>query len=112
MDDGSSDGSFALLGEYAKNNARIHVMKNEGVGIIDALQTAFSRATGEFITRMDADDVMPADKLETFHELAQKNPTSIVTGKVQYFSEGKISDAYLEYEIWLNNRIDANDHWR
>ena len=59
---------------------------------------------------MDADDIMPINKLEVFYQALQKHPDSIVTGKVSYFSSQKISNGYKKYEAWLNERIELKDH--
>jgi len=58
VDDHSTDGSLAILQAVAKRFSQIKVYSSEGQGIVPALQTAYRHATGEMITRMDADDVM------------------------------------------------------
>lgn len=114
MDDHSSDDSWSIISTFAEKDARISMVKNRGEGIIMALQTALDQSTGSFITRMDADDIMPTDKLEKMFKVLKSMENTVhtvVTGKVQYFSLAKISDGYLAYEQWLNERIDQNDHW-
>lgn len=58
VDDSSEDESYTIVANYAKNDARIKLFKNTQNGIISALKLAYSHAEGEFITRMDSDDVM------------------------------------------------------
>ena len=53
------------------NDPRISLVENDGKGIIDALCTGFAQANGEYITRMDADDVMPDFKLEQMLQTLQ-----------------------------------------
>ncbi len=94
------------------NDPRISLVENDGKGIIDALCTGFAQANGEYITRMDADDVMPDFKLEQMLQTLQNEKIHIVTGKVNYFSEtGVISSGYLSYENWLNERVNAQDFY-
>lgn len=108
VNDYSEDNTVTLIQNF--NDSRIQIVRNEGKGIVPALQTALSKATGDFITRMDADDVMPVNKLNTL--LANtKEGKYIVTGKVQYFSEKEVSEGYRKYEDWLNERVDKNDHY-
>ena len=64
VDDHSSDTSKNILIEYARKDQRINVLDNAGNGIIDALKTAFKYAKGIYLTRMDADDIIPDDRLE------------------------------------------------
>ncbi|MCR9173922.1 MAG: glycosyltransferase [bacterium] len=108
VDDYSSDETTTLIQGF--NDPRIRVKKNAGEGIIPALQTALNQATGDYITRMDADDRMPEDKLEVLLKHA-KQERCVVTGKVQYFSESEVSEGYRKYENWLNERIEQNDHY-
>lgn len=111
VNDFSTDNSFEMLSDYAKKDDRIKVFNNHRKGIVPALSLAFSKSSGEFITRMDADDRMTQKKLELLKS-ALDNDKSIATGKVKYFSDKPISEGYLGYENWLNARIDNDDHWK
>ena len=64
VNDHSTDDSKQILQHFAQNDARIKVLENKGSGIISALQTGYQLTTGNFIHRMDADDVMPIIKLK------------------------------------------------
>jgi glycosyltransferase involved in cell wall biosynthesis len=83
-------------------DSRIHVFRNKSKGIIDAIAFAFSYAKGTYITRMDADDVMPPTKLSDLLKMVQQSPKIIATGHVQYFSESIVTEGYLRYQNWLN----------
>lgn len=110
VNDHSSDHSFELASNF--RDKRISVLQNTGTGIIDALQLAFSKSAADHITRMDADDLMPPHKLATLYEVASKNENTVATGLVRYFGEEPISEGYLAYEKWLNNRATNEDHWQ
>jgi glycosyltransferase involved in cell wall biosynthesis len=104
VDDSSTDGSFKLVEEFAKKNSRIKLLKNTGSGIIDALQCAFNQSKGEFITRMDSDDIMRPNKLEVLtNALLAQGRKHIALGLVHYFSKEGIKNGYRSYEVWLNN---------
>jgi len=104
INDHSTDDSFEVLQAYQQKDPRIHIYQNEGKGIIPALQTAFKHSKGELISRMDADDRMPSNKLALLKEqLLQKGKGYLSTGLVKYFSEGTLGDGYIRYEEWLNN---------
>ncbi len=110
INDGSSDQSLQLLTAYALKDDRISIFQNTGNGIIPALQLALSHAKGAFITRIDADDIMPPDRLTMMHAQLVASPKRyIVTGLVKYFSNQPISEGYLKYEKWLNE-INKNSH--
>ncbi len=103
VDDHSKDNSREIVNAYALKNPGIKVFDNEGSGIIPALRTAYKRSEGNYITRMDSDDIMKPHKLSTLVSLLNKNGKgSLAVGKVQYFSERGISNGYKRYEDWLN----------
>ena len=103
VDDGSEDCTYEILKTYETTDQRIHVFKNEGDGIIDALCLAYSKSEGEMITRMDADDIMPSDKLKKMSVSLRKHGRgNIALGLVKYFCDGKIGEGYAKYEEWLN----------
>ena len=73
VNDNSTDNSKAVLTSFAQNDKRIKVIDNKGNGIIDALQLGYVFSNGNFITRMDSDDIMSPNKLET-----QKNKRFLI----------------------------------
>ena len=112
VDDHSTDSSFEILQKFSKKDSRIHVLPNQGSGIIQALRTAYAASKGEYIHRMDADDLMPEYKLRQLLHLLNKNGNgTVATGKVQYFAEGGVNDGYRKYESWLNSLCENNTHW-
>ncbi len=103
VDDNSDDNSLSILKSYANKNQRIRVYINPDKGIITALRLAYAQSFGGYITRMDSDDVMEADKLELLLEqLELKGEGYLAVGKVNYFSEDKLGEGYINYANWLN----------
>tara|TARA_R110002096_G_scaffold187405_1_gene366751 strand:- start:42980 stop:43987 length:1008 start_codon:yes stop_codon:yes gene_type:complete len=103
VDDHSSDGSYSIVDSFAENDARIKLFKNSGKGIIDALRLAFLKSSGDFITRMDSDDLMRPEKIETLvNNLIKHGKHHVAVGLVNYFSEEGIKSGYKSYEVWLN----------
>src|SRR5690554_4932847 len=112
VNDHSTDNSLQLLEKFAADEQRIKPIDNKGNGIIDALKTAYEYASGNYIHRMDADDIMVEDKLLELKSLLDKNGKGCVsTGMVKYFSEGKLNNGFLKYEKWLNSLCEQNSHW-
>lgn len=109
-DHSNQDESTAL--KNFLTDPRIRIFQNEGSGIVDALVTAEKQIRGEFLTRMDADDVMPHTKLELFLHALMTTSVQIVTGKVQYFSvDQPVSSGYRQYQDWLNARSEQQDFY-
>lgn len=104
IDDHSTDGSFTLVREYAKKDARIKTYSNSGLGIIQALRMAYTYCLGKFITRMDSDDLMTPHRITYMvKNLVAKGNGYLSVGQVRYFSANGISDGYARYEKWLND---------
>jgi glycosyltransferase involved in cell wall biosynthesis len=111
VNDGSTDGSETVLEEYAHEYDNINVVNSDGVGIVPALQMAYKLSKGGLIHRMDADDLMPANKLELMAEAMAAG--SVVTGKVSYFcDERDVGEGFQKYTAWLNALMEEGDFWR
>ena len=103
IDDNSTDSSFSIVEAFVQKDPRVTLTKNSGSGIIDALQLAFKQSSGEFITRMDSDDIMLPNKLEVMaNSLLTHGKQHVALGLVHYFSAEGIKDGYKSYETWLN----------
>ncbi len=110
IDDFSTDSSFQILQEFAKKDQRIKCYRNKEKGIIPALTLAYAQSKGSMITRMDADDKMHPEKLESLSALLGLNPKACVTAKVEYFSEEGLADGFLRYAKWLNEMVEEESH--
>lgn len=109
VNDYSTDQSETILRNYARKDKRIQVFQNQAKGIIPALRLAFVNSKGSYITRMDADDRMPPDKLSKMQALlTEQGSGNLVTGLVKYFSAVGIRDGYKRYEEWLNTILLEN----
>lgn len=63
VDDGSNDGSGAILEELAAGDRRMRVIARPREGITPALNVGIATARGAFIARMDSDDIARPDRL-------------------------------------------------
>ncbi|MEQ9064408.1 MAG: glycosyltransferase family 2 protein [Vicingaceae bacterium] len=103
VNDHSSDDSLGMLQKFGEQNKNVTVLDNKGSGIPDALITAYETSQGEFITRMDADDVMPEKKLVNLLSPLKNNTKKLISlGLVEYFSVDDMGDGYRKYADWLN----------
>lgn len=113
VNDHSTDETQEILEQHASEDPRILPLRNTHSGITPALSLAFKHCTGEFITRMDGDDIMPDNRLELMTEAIDALPEkTVVTGKVRYFGTEPVSEGYISYQNWLNERADQQDHWQ
>jgi len=103
VDDNSTDNSRNIVESFANKDKRIKLFSNNGDGIIDALRFAYKQSKGEYITRMDSDDIMHPEKLEVLlKKLTTYGRKHVALGLVKYFRSDGINEGYYKYEKWLN----------
>ena len=111
VNDQSDDGSYQQALSYADCHGNISVINSNGKGIIDALKCGYNFCGGDYIHRMDSDDIMPSDKLEKM--LEAMSPNCLVTGLVDYFSDDfDLGDGYKKYTTWINQSMKSGDLWK
>ncbi len=81
VDDGSTDRSLEIIEEYAKQDARIIVVKNErNLGISRAVKKGIPYCQGKYIARMDSDDICLPERFEIQFRHMEANPDLDVLG--------------------------------
>jgi len=64
VNDGSTDDSLTVINRYAKKDPRIRVVNKQNSGLADSLNYGIKYARGEWIARIDADDLSMPQRLE------------------------------------------------
>jgi len=64
VDDGSQDGSFGFCHSWAKEDSRVHLIRNPNPGLVSALNTGVRTSSNSLIARFDVDDIYSASRLE------------------------------------------------
>jgi glycosyltransferase involved in cell wall biosynthesis len=93
LNDGSTDKTAEVLEQYAKSDSRIKVVHNESnLGLIRTLNKGIILAQGEYIARMDADDIADLGRIEFELNYMKSNPKIdiISTGSYIISEEGEI----------------------
>lgn len=89
-DDGSSDNTYEIAELYKKQYPeKIVLLKNDkNLGLNYTLNRCLEAAKGEYIARMDGDDVSLPERLEKEKEFLDNNPNyAIVSCPMIYFDE-------------------------
>lgn len=63
VDDGSTDETFAIVGEIAAGYENLKLVRNPSAGKCSAFNFGVSLATGRFVTLFAGDDIMPQGSL-------------------------------------------------
>lgn len=74
VDDGSTDGSGAILDEYQLRDGRFVVIHKNNGGVSSARNAALDIARGEWILYCDADDALIPETLEYLHGQILERP--------------------------------------
>ncbi|MCY3864825.1 MAG: glycosyltransferase, partial [Chloroflexi bacterium] len=81
IDDGSVDGTAEIIGEYARLDARIRFLQlAENRGQSAALNRGMAEARGDYVAKMDSDDISLPRRLEIQVDFLQSHPGIAVVG--------------------------------
>lgn len=94
VNDGSSDKSIDIIKEYMTKDNRVVLIDRENKGLPYSLNEGISKAKGEYIARMDADDISLPDRFEKQMDYMQKNEIDICGCSIQLFNDAK------KFDIW------------
>ncbi|MEX0777515.1 MAG: glycosyltransferase [Phycisphaeraceae bacterium] len=80
IDDGSTDGSLAILEGLARRDQRVRLVSRENRGLVATLNEGISLARAPFIARMDADDICLPQRLARQWAFLQANAAVVCVG--------------------------------
>lgn len=91
-DDGSSDDTYAVVKEIKCTNQRIILIRNsKNRGLSYSLNRCLKHASGEYIARMDGDDICSPTRFEKEVNVLDKNPQiAIVSTGMEFFDSSGV----------------------
>jgi glycosyltransferase involved in cell wall biosynthesis len=99
VDDGSTDSTWAILQSY--DDQRVILLRNENnIGLTRSLNRGLAIARGEYIARMDADDISLPERFEKQVKALDENPRLGLVG----------SDVYYLYDATGHKRLVKLPH--
>lgn len=98
INDGSTDKSDEIIRSY--NDSRIVYLQNDGnKGLVYTLNYGISQAKGEFVARMDADDISEPSRFQKQLEALKNNPEVGICGTwAKIIGSGKVFKVECEDE--------------
>lgn len=89
VDDGSQDGSTEIAEAAAVEDPRVRVLRGSAEGISTALNAGVAVARGDWVARMDADDIAQPHRLARQLAAAEQRPEVVLWGSwVELFVDG------------------------
>ena len=88
VDDGSTDRTAEIADDICRSDQRVRVVTRSNGGLSAALNSGFAAATGEYLARLDADDLWHPTKLERQLEVGLAEPElAFIYSWVRYVDE-------------------------
>ena len=97
VDDGSIDDVVKTLRDYEKRDTRIRLFERPHHGIVPAANFGLRQCRGEFVARMDADDVATPSRFEKQVALLRQRPEVTVVGGAYELIDGAGRLLRVEY---------------
>jgi len=97
INDGSTDRSLEILQGYARRDHRIRLVSRPNTGYAVALNEGLGLARGEFVARIDADDLADPRRLELQVERMRREPELVALGSnaLAMDEDGRLLGDYL-----------------
>jgi glycosyltransferase involved in cell wall biosynthesis len=87
LNDGSKDGSLAIMKEYAKKDGRVQIMDKPNEGYGKTMNRGIDAASGKYVGIVESDDWIEADMYETLYKIARDNDVEVVKSRYVFFDD-------------------------
>jgi hypothetical protein len=89
VDDASTDRTPQILASAAEEDGRISVIRNaQNLGLTKSLNIGLRAATGEYVARIDADDIAAPPRLEIQADFLDSHPDHVLVGARERVVDG------------------------
>lgn len=115
VDDASTDETYSICEEYAKNDDRVRLYKNErNLGMMPNWNNALQYITGKYWAKLDSDDWWQEDFIEDCYNIMSKDETiGMVCGRYLCIDEHDAIIPNSEYHLPDEFKNTATDFiWR
>lgn len=118
IDDGSSDGTWRVMQEYAARDSRMEAYRQENQGVAATRNNLLDKVKGEFILFVDSDDWVELTMVESLVQMQEQSDADIVVCEMvknnqtpdlhdksySLYNQNQIVKAFLEH-TWLNGSL-------
>ena len=108
IDDGSTDDSLEFIKSYDDPRIRL-IVNEENIGLTKSLNKGLEAAQGEYIARMDSDDICYPERFEKQIEYMKEHPDTIVCGT---WADVIDENGNVQVEKWARQTINNMDEYR
>jgi len=106
VDNWGDEAAKELARSMSASDNRIKLIYEPLKGIVNALNTGLLHCQGEYIARMDADDISLPGRLRMQMDFLQSHPeVGLISGLVVFSESGHPSEGYKLYTDFINSLI-------
>ena len=110
INNNSVDKSIELASKLAQKDNRIQILHEKKQGIVPALLKGLHYSTGQYIARMDADDISLPNRFELQHKLLEnRQDIGLVASCVKLFPAKTSNRGLCHYVNWQNQILTHED---
>ncbi len=107
LDDGSTDATAEVLRHFARLDTRVRPVWRPHAGFVATVNEGLAQARGEFIARMDADDLCLPERFTEQVRFLDAHPAVGLVGCLVRFGGDPVRAAgYKAYVDWINTLGD------
>lgn len=91
IDDGSNDGTLKICKKYIEKDSRVNVISKQNEGVSKARNLGISKAQGDYIVFLDADDYIDSYMFQELVDVLKKDTYDLICfGLIKEFEDGSI----------------------
>ena len=108
IDDGMDETNIEdIINKF--QNINLKIIKNYGIGLVDALNTGINTSQNEYLVRLDSDDLMESNRLQVQSMYLENNPDVAVVGsQVTYID---FTNNFLGFSNYPNGDLNLDPNF-
>jgi glycosyltransferase involved in cell wall biosynthesis len=107
VNDGSRDGSLAILERYRMSDSRVRIIDQDNQGVSAARNAGLAAARGMYIGFVDSDDWVETDMFEVMYRAAADSGCDIVV--IDYETQVEGQTVRTQYDFHSGVRLERTD---
>jgi len=110
VDNNSTDGSREIALSLERKDSRFRLISEKRQGVMFASNRGYKSAIGEYIARMDADDVARPERLGLQFDFLNQNPAyGAVAGLVEHVGDPETTGGFRRFVEWNNSVVSYEE---
>jgi len=109
VNDGSTDGSLAVLKEYETKSSLIRIINKENGGLVSARKAGLLQATGDYISYIDGDDWIEEEMYSGLMQYADSHMPDIITSQIirDYGTSQVLDEDYIPEGLYQGEEVQT-----